>query len=206
MHCKTMARLHNKYTLIQTVQMGFWLIRTKLICPKARIFRFPLALFGKKYIEFGERLTLGRNCRLEAYSLDGEKDKRLLFGKDVQLNDNVHIDAMKRVEIGNNVLMASHVFISDNSHGGYGYDNSCNPDIPPMDRDYTINPVVIGDNVWIGEGAFISMGVTIGKGSIIGAHSFVNKDVPDYSIAVGNPAKVIKKFDKALGKWLKVEG
>lgn len=200
-----MARLHNQYTISQAIQMGFWLIRTKLICPKARIFRFPLALYGKKYIEFGERLTLGRNCRLEAYSLDGTKDKRLIFGKDVQLNDNVHIDAMKRVEIGNNVLMASHIFISDNSHGGYKEGAACDPDIPPMERDYAIKPVKIEDNVWIGEGAFISMGVTIGKGCVIGAHSFVNKDIPAYCIAVGNPAKVIKCYDKSIGQWKKIE-
>lgn len=199
-----MARLHNKYALLQTLQMGWWLIRTKLIWQNARIFRFPLALFGKQFIDFGERLTLGRNCRLEAYSLDGTKDKRLVFGRDVQLNDNVHIDAMKRVEIGNNVLMASHVFISDNSHGSYGGSNSCNPDIPPMERDYTIMPVQIGDNVWIGEGAFIAMGVTIGKSCVIGAHSFVNKDVPDYCIAVGNPARVIKKYDFKQKQWIKI--
>ena len=200
-----MSRIHNQYTLLQTIQMGIWFLRTKLICPKARIFRFPLALFGKKYIEFGERLTLGRNCRLEAYSLDGTKDKRLIFGKDVQLNDNVHIDAMKRVEIGNNVLMASHIFISDNSHGGYKEGAACDPDISPMERDYAIKPVKIEDNVWIGEGAFISMGVTIGKGCVIGAHSFVNKDIPAYCIAVGNPAKVIKCYDKSIGQWKKIE-
>lgn len=200
-----MARLHNQYSFFQAIQMGLWLIRTKLICRKARIFRFPLAMYGKKYIDFGERLTLGRNCRLEAYSLDGTQYKRLLFGKDVQLNDNVHIDAMKRVEIGNNVLMASHVFISDNSHGGYKEGEMCDPDVPPMERDYVIKPVTIEDNVWIGEGAFISMGVTVGKGSVVGAHSFVNKNIPPYSIAAGNPAKVIKCYDKSIGHWKKIE-
>lgn len=199
-----MARLHNHYSLLAAIKMGIWLIRTKLICRKARIFRFPLVLFGKKYIDFGERLTLGRNCRLEAYSLDGTQHKRLIFGKDVQLNDNVHIDAMQSVVIGNNVLMASHVFISDNSHGGYDEDSSCNPNIPPMERDYMIKPVSIGDNVWIGEGVFIAMGVNIGKGSIIGAHSFVNTDIPDYCIAVGTPAKVVKKFDFTEQKWKRI--
>lgn len=199
-----MARLHNNYTLLSALKMGVWLIRTKLIWPKARLFRFPLALFGKKYIDFGERLTLGRNCRLEAYSLDGTFYKRLIFGKDVQLNDNVHIDAMELVRIGNNVLIASHVFISDNSHGGYSEDSSCNPDIPPMERDYVIKPVSIGDNVWIGEGVFITMGVNIGKGSVIGAHSFVNTDIPDYSIAVGTPAKIVKKYNFDIQKWCKV--
>lgn len=198
-------RLHNHYSFSQTLQMAFWLFKTKLICWKARIFRFPLSLFGRKYMDFGERLTLGRNCRLEAYSLDGTNKKRLIFGKDVQLNDNVHIVAMDKIEIGNNVLMASHIFISDNSHGDYGMGGiSSDPDIPPMERDYSISPVKIEDNVWIGEGAFVSMGVTIGKGSVIGAHSFVNKDVPPYCIAVGSPARVIKRYDALTHCWQKV--
>lgn len=113
-------RLRNTYSFFDLFELGYYLIRTKLISPKSRLIRFPLRLHGKRYIDFGESLTTGKNCRLEAYSLDGTPDKRLIFGKDIQINDNVHIDAMGRVEIGDNVLMASHVFISDNSHGGYG--------------------------------------------------------------------------------------
>lgn len=86
-----------------------------------------------------------------------------------------------------------------------GGGNFCNPDTPPMERDYVIKPVSIGDNVWIGEGAFIGMGVKIGKGSVIGAHSFVNKNIPDYCIAVGSPAKVIKKYDWEGKMWRKAD-
>lgn len=200
-----MARLHNHYSLLSSFKMGFWLIRTKFICRKARFFRFPLSILGGKFIDFGERLTLGRNCRIEAYSLDGSQNKRLFFGKDVQLNDNVHIDAMERVEIGDNVLMASHVFISDNSHGCYkGCEMDCNPETPPMERDYLISPVKIDDNVWIGEAAIVMMGVHIGRGSVVGAHSLVNRDIPPYCIAVGNPARVIKRYNFDNKKWDKI--
>lgn len=81
----------------------------------------------------------------------------------------------------------------------------CNPDMPPMERDYVIKPVTIGDNVWIGEGAFIGLGVNIGKGSVVGAHAFVNSDIPDYCIAVGSPAKVIKKYCFEKSEWRKVD-
>lgn len=200
-----MARLHNHYSFFGAIKIVFWLIRTKMTCRKARLFRFPITLLGKQYIDFGERLTTGKNCRIEAYSLDGSNDKRLVFGKDVQINDNVHIDAMKMVKIGDNVLMASHVFVSDNSHGCYkGNDEDCSPEIPPMERDYLICPVKIEDNVWIGEGVMIMMGVTIGKGSVVGAHSLVNKDIPPFSIAVGNPAKVIKKYNFKESRWERV--
>jgi lipopolysaccharide O-acetyltransferase len=126
----------------------------------------------------------------------------LLFGNDVQINDYVHISAMERVVIGNNVLMASHIYISDNSHGAYKGDSQSTPDIPPIKRDYYVAPVQIEDNVWIGEGVIIMPGVSVGHGSVIGANSVVTKNIPADSIAVGNPAKVIKTFDTLQSQWI----
>ena len=62
-------------------------------------------------------LTTGKGCRLEVFST---KEKKLFFGNDVQINDYVHISVMSSVSIGDNVLMASHIYIADNSHGFYG--------------------------------------------------------------------------------------
>ncbi|MBL4677498.1 MAG: hypothetical protein JKY70_15040 [Mucilaginibacter sp.] len=62
-------------------------------------------------------------------------------------------------------------------------------------------PVIIEDNVWIGETVSVLPGVTIGKGSIIGASAVVTKNIPPYSIAVGNPAKVIKTYNFESNSW-----
>lgn len=130
----------------------------------------------------------------------------MFFGSDVQINDYVHINAMCKVEIGNNVLIASHVYISDNSHGIYkGSPKDSRPDVPPIKRDYYIKPVSIGNNSWICEGVLILPGVKIGIGCILGAHSVVNKNVPDYSIAVGNPAYIIKRYDFSRNGWFKTD-
>ena len=68
-------------------------------------------------------------------------------------------------------------------------------DIPWANRDLHIKgPVLIEDSVWIGDNVVVLSGVTIGKGSVIGANSVVTKDIPPYSMAVGCPAKVIKKL------------
>ena len=66
------------------------------------------------------------------------------------------------------------------------------------------NEVVIGDNVWIGDNVTVLPNVHIGKGCVIGANSVVTKDIPDNCIAVGIPAKVIKKFDYKEKKWVRV--
>lgn len=194
--------LKNNYSLWGYLKLAIFVLRTKLISPKSRIIRFPIEIRGRKNIDFGRRLTTGIGCRFEAFSDD--KHICIVFGDDVQINDYVHISAMDKVMIGNHVLMASHIYISDNSHGFYKGDSQSSPNIPPIKRNYKISPVVIGDNVWIGEGVVVMPGVTIGKGSIIGSNSVVTKDIPANSIAVGQPAKVIKQFDFSQNKWVLV--
>lgn len=195
----------NNYSLLEKLQLMFWLLRTKLIAPKARLLRFPLVIRGRKYIDFGESLTTGVGCRFDCFSGNKPDEVKLKFGKDVQLNDYVHLVAMESISIGNNVLMASHIFISDNSHGSYKSDvNDSNPQVPPIEREYVTNPVIIGNNVWIGEGVCVMPGVTIGDGCVIGAHSIVTHDIPENTIAVGAPAKVVKRYNNNTKHWEKL--
>ncbi|MBR5206437.1 MAG: acetyltransferase [Alistipes sp.] len=197
--------MRNDYSLLQKVQLAIYLFVTKLICRKARLFRLPIDLRGRKYIDFGYSLTTGVGCRFEAFVTDEQKRKKIIFGKNVQVNDYVHISAMDSVVIGDNVLMASHVYISDNSHGFYGGgENDSSPLTPPKDRPYMIAPVKIGENTWIGEGVIVMPGVEIGSGCVIGAHSIVNKSIPNNCIAVGSPAKVVKKYSQESQKWEKI--
>lgn len=196
-------QVKNNYNILKKIQLSIWFIRTKLICRKARFIRFPIDIRGKKYINFGEQLTTGIGCRLEAFSSDGSKT--LFFGKNVQINDYVHISSMKNVSIGNNVLMASKIYISDNSHGFYkGNEYDSSPEIAPINRPYFISEVIIKDNVWIGEGVTILPGVTIHTGTIIGANSTVSKSLPPFVIAIGAPAKPIKQFCFDTQKWEKI--
>jgi len=196
--------IHNIYSLQEVIQIGFWLIRTKMCCRKAKLFCYPFDLRGKKYVDFGNNLSIGRGCRFDVFNNE-RGEKSLLFGNNIQLNDYVHIVAMDQVSIGDNVLMASHIFISDNSHGSYkGDDNDSEPMVSPIRRDYLTNPIFIGANTWIGEGVMIMPGTTIGKGCVIGAHSIVRGEIPDYTIAAGNPAKVIKRFNSETKHWEKV--
>ena len=196
--------MKNSYSLLERIKLAVNLLRSKLLDRRIRLVRFPIDIRGKKYIDFGQSLTTGRRCRFDVFG-SNEKSKKLIFGNNVQLNDSVHIVCMKSVKIGNNVLMASNIFISDCSHGSYkGDENDTSPLLPPIERSYAILPVVIKDNVWIGEGVVVMPGVTIGEGCVVGAHSIVNSNLPKYSIAVGSPARVIKKFDFSTQRWMRV--
>lgn len=197
--------MKNEYSFVDKLQLVYYLFRTKLYWKKARLFRFPIDIRGKQFIDFGLRLTTGRFCRFEAFSSD--KNVVMRFGNDIQLNDMVHITAMKNVCIGNHVLIASKVYISDCSHGYYKgiNDFDSDPETIPTERAYQIQPVVIEDNVWIGEGVSILPGSVIGRGTIIGANSVVNGVLPPYVIAVGAPARVIKYYNFELKKWQKVD-
>ena len=200
-----MSKLKNNYSLYEKGKLACWLLRSKMIDRKIRLLRFPNIIRGRAYIDFGEGLTTGINCRFDCFAGEDPSAKKLIFGKNVQLNDYVHIVAMEKVIIGDNVLMASHIFISDNSHGSYkGDNNDSNPNTPPINRDYATSPVIIRENTWIAEGVIIMPGVTIGKGCVIGAHSIVNKSIPDYSLAVGSPAKVAKKYNFESNRWQKI--
>lgn len=195
--------IKNQYGFFTKIKMAFWLLRTKMLNRHIRLIRFPFDLRGKRYIDFGTGLTTGTGCRIEAFSTDGHKT--LYFGNHVQINDNVHICAMRRVKIGDDVLIAGKVYISDNSHGKYkGKGKHSSPDTPPEKRNYEISPVIIGSNVWIGEGVLILPGTIIGRGAVIGANSIVTQSIPANTIAVGQPAKPIKTYNFNTERWEKV--
>lgn len=187
---------------MQIVYLIYCKLRGCFVFKNARLIRFPIDLRGKKYIKVSKGFTTGVGCRLEAYPINGMKT--LFFGDNFQMNDYVHITARESVIIGNNVLFASKIYISDCSHGSYsGNEFDSNPDTIPLDRLLLTKPVVINDNVWLGEFVSVLPGVTIGKGTIVGANSVVSKSLPPYVIAVGSPAKAIKKYNFKSQRWEK---
>jgi len=171
---------------------------TKVRYPGARLVRLPFYLRGRKHFSFGKGLTLGYGCR---FDLDGE-GKTLKIGNNCKFNDRVHIVAHESVTIGNHVLMASNIFISDTNHGDYTEMHS-NPSSKPDLRELVTAPISIGDNVWIGEGACVMPGVTLGVGCVVGSNAVVTHSFPDNVILAGVPAKVIKVWDAKQAKWIK---
>lgn len=193
--------MFKRYGFFGSIKLGVSLVFTKIFYPKARLIRLPFDIRNKRFIKIGNQFTSGFGCRIEAFPESEERVSCIVIGDNVQINDYVHIGAVKSIRIGNNVLMASKIYITDHNHGSYTESNSDHPMSNPIDRKSIGYEVVIEDNVWLGESVCVLPGVTIGEGSIIGALSVVSKSIPPYSIAVGSPAKVIKKFNSDTNKW-----
>lgn len=190
-----------RYGVIGSIYILICLIYTKLFFKQAKIIRLPIDIRYKKGIKFGKNFSTGRNCRIE--SILGKKES-IIIGNNVQINDNVHITGIQKVRINDNVLIASRVYISDCSHGKYsGIESSSSEEIA-TERKLEFKPVLIGENVWLGEGVCILPGVEIGRNSIIGANSVVTKNISEDCIAVGIPAKVIKKYNRETCEWVSV--
>ena len=100
--------------------------------------------------------------------------------------------------IGNDVMFAQNIVVSGLNHG---YQDIT---IPPSIQPVETNPITIGDDVWIGANAVITAGVKIGKHAVIAAGSIVTKDVPEFTIVAGNPARIIKQYNPVSAKWEKI--
>jgi len=108
-----------------------------------------------------------------------------------------HIASVNSVYIGKNVLTADKVYISDHNH------QYADISKPVMDQGVYSNGIVsIGDGTWIGENVCI-VSAKIGKNCVVAANSVVTKDIPDYCVAAGIPARVIKMYDPGTNRWVK---
>jgi acetyltransferase-like isoleucine patch superfamily enzyme len=140
--------------------------------------------------------SLGANSTIEDFSTINNGVGEVIIGDRSRIGmGNVIIGP---VYIGNDVILAQNVVMSGLNHG---YEDV---NIPPKDQKVTTSPIYIEDEVWIGANVSIVAGVTIGKHSVIAAGSVVTKNVPPYSISVGNPARVIKQYKFETKQWEKI--
>lgn len=162
-------------------------------------------LSGAANISIGT-LSAGKRFRMEAINFfpDRSYTPSIIIGEHVSFGHDVHIGAIEKIVIGNYVLAGSHILIIDHDHGFYNTEPSIAspPTIPPTMRHLNSAPIEIGDCVHLGEYVIVLKGVTIGQGSVIGAGSVVTHSIPPYSLAVGNPARVVKRYSRTTRNWL----
>lgn len=147
----------------------------------------PAKISEHSLIHVGKNVHLCSHLWLNANDDRGTREPTLIIGDGTYIGRFVQINAWRKVIIEDHVLIADRVFISDSEH------RHENVNIPILlQGDYFKGEVYLKQGCWIGIGAVIMPGVTIGRNSIVGANSVVTKDVPDYTVVVGSPAKVIK--------------
>lgn len=193
---------------IHTIYYLFKYIYHRIFTPFYKIgwpvvFSRGVQIVNSRYIQIGNKVFINKDAFIQVepyHHLEfGNHKPKLKIGNNVGIGRGVTICAVSDVEIEDNVMIAAHSFISDNSHG---FDKI---DIPIRYQGLNnVRPIKIRNGSWLGWNSVIMPGVTIGKNSVIGANSVVTKDIPDYCVAVGSPAKIVKKYDSSSKKWIRV--
>lgn len=156
----------------------------------------PIWIQGPENILIGEQVQIHNCVWLASMPLSSDFQESILsVGNQCHIGDYCHIFAVHKIIIEEDVLIANHVYISDNLHS---YEDIKSP-IWKQPVKYK-RDVVIGRDSWIGENVSI-IGANVGKHCIIGANSVVTHDIPDYSVAVGSPARIVKRYNFNVQKW-----
>ena len=154
----------------------------------------PLKITGLNNISIGDNVTIGYKSWISA-STDFNKNCNILIADGSIIGNFAHIYGIDSIVIGENVLIADKVYISDSNH------KYLDINIPIINQGIIkTSNVVIGSGSWIGENVCI-MGASIGKNSVIASNSVVTKNIPDYCIAAGTPARIIKRYNLETRIW-----
>ena len=155
-------------------------------------------LVGINNIYIGKNTLLSENVWLNVNHRNG-------FEKKIQIGNNCHIGLANYFSCGPSIVLKDYCFTGIDCHFlGSGHEIN-NPFVPYIASGLTEGASIeIGVNCWLTTSVTVLQGVKIGHGSVIGARSVVTSDIPPFSLAIGNPAKVIKRYDFLNSKWITI--
>jgi acetyltransferase-like isoleucine patch superfamily enzyme len=163
----------------------------------------PFRFLNLSQVQLGKKVMVHKYCFIQVLEklkgIDPTIRPKVIIGDGVTIAENVIISAAKKIILEEGVAVAKNVLITDHHHSYQDVEKSI--------MEYVIEgleEVRICTNAWVGQNSIVMPGVTIGKNSVIGAQSIVNKDIPDYCVAVGTPAKVVKKYNFQSRQWERV--
>ncbi len=133
----------------------------------------------------GGNITIGQNCCIDNGAEIYAKKGKIIIGDNVYIGKGTYIVSQDSIKIGNDCQIAAYCIIRDSNHG-------INKSQLIRSQKDTIQKLFIGNDVWIGSHVSITPGTKLNDGVVIGTHSVVNKEIEEYGIAVGIPAKLIK--------------
>lgn len=195
-------KIIGKFSWTLKILRGMLLSLRYGISPSKRImFGKRVRIVNPQYIEWGGEIFIDDDVELCVNKTMDGVTPQLIIGKRVHFGKMNRIGCDNKIVIEDDVLFAPHVHISDRNHGF--------EDIHvPISRQKVTSkgPVVIGAETWLGFGCQVMSGVKIGRHCVIAAGAIVVKDVPDYSIVGGNPARILKQYNQETHKWEKYNG
>jgi acetyltransferase-like isoleucine patch superfamily enzyme len=156
----------------------------------------PTTLMNESHISIGANTMIGPHVALSVGMVEGQD---IVVSPVVSIGDRCLIGRGSgivghfRIEIGDDVWTGHHVYITDQNHG---YEDVS---MPISQQSQPERAVRIGNRSWLGHGCVVLPGVTIGHHVVVGANSVVTKDIPDYCVAVGSPARVVRRFVEGQG-------
>jgi acetyltransferase-like isoleucine patch superfamily enzyme len=169
----------------------------KAIGAKTTIYR-PLLLTNVQYASIGEGVLIRPGARIELVVTDPDALPSLVIGNRVNIEQNVHIICGSSIQIQDGATITGHCAIVDVDHPYDDVDDATRVGERLRTRG---NHVVIGQGAFIGFNAIILPNVTVGRNAVVGAHSVVTRDVPDYCVVAGNPARIIKRYNFETKSW-----
>ena len=157
--------------------------------------------FSTRHIYLGRNVIIANAARVEAVTQYNSRTytPSIFIGENVTIEQNLHLTCANRIVIGSNTAIAANVTITDIEHP------YTDVNIPIDRHDLVVKEVVIGDDSKIYNNAVVLPGVHIGKHCVVGANSVVVRDVPDFSVVAGAPARIVKQYNQVIDAWVVME-
>ena len=175
----------------------FWILRGLLYKPFFGKYELPSYLGKPVYIRNFKRIFIGKKVRIfpgaRIEVLD--KDSSVIFEDNISIGQNFHITSRGNLVIGKNTTFAENIMVTNIDHDYKEIDQHI------LEQKHIVRETKIGENCFIGFGVVIQAGTILGKQCIVGANSVVRGTFPDYSVIVGVPAKVIKRYNEKSSVW-----
>lgn len=155
----------------------------------------PIHLYGGNRIFIGNRVRIFPGSRMETH-----QNGIIEIAGNVSIGQNLHlISSNERLKICKDTTISGNVFITNIDH------DYTEPGIHILNQKYIVKTTLIGENCFIGYGAVIRAGTILGKQCVVGANSVVRGTFPDYSVIVGAPARVVKRYNEKTRSWEKTD-
>lgn len=154
----------------------------------------PCFIEGCKRISIGKKTRIFPGVRMEAIGT-GE----ISIGDNCAIEQNVHITSMgSKLVIEDNVTIAANTFITNLDHEYQDITKGV------MDQGYTLADTIVGEGCFLGYGVAIQAGTKLGRHCVVGAGAVIKGEFPDYSVIVGIPGKIVKRYSPRYNEWKRV--